>query len=101
VPKKSPVKKAAAKRSASKTALQKPVAVDTEVKHISPEEAVAHIQALLDAKHERVQAGPTWPDAAQPHASGSDLHPPVSGEGGGGDGRVLSTQRGDQGKRRG
>jgi hypothetical protein len=29
--------------------------------HISQEEAVAHIQALLDAKRERVRQGPTWP----------------------------------------
>jgi hypothetical protein len=45
---------------------------ETPVKHISPEEAVAHIQALLDAKHERDRQGPQWPGAAQQaHPDGS------------------------------
>jgi hypothetical protein len=36
--------------------------------HISPEEAVAHIQALLQAKQERVKQGPAWPGATSvPH----------------------------------
>jgi hypothetical protein len=35
------------------------------VAHITQEEAVAQIQALLDAKRERVQQGPTWPGAEE------------------------------------
>jgi hypothetical protein len=31
------------------------------VQHISQEEAVAHIQALLDAKRERDRQPPSWP----------------------------------------
>jgi hypothetical protein len=73
------------------------------VRHISPEEAVAHIQALLDAKHERVQQGPTWPGAnpSHPASSGPELHPPVAGSGGGGDAYVPAPQRNEQSKRKG
>lgn len=35
------------------------------IPHLSPEEAVAHIQALLDARHERVGSGPQRSDAKQ------------------------------------
>jgi hypothetical protein len=90
-----PVKKQPARRATT---------VDAPVPHISQEDAVAKIQALLDAKHERVRQGPGWPDAnpAQP-ASGSVLHSPPSTEVGAeaADGRVLAAQRGDQGKRKG
>jgi hypothetical protein len=78
--------------------------VEAPIQHISPEEAVAHIQALLDAKHERVQRGPSWPGANPTHAAGSngqELHPPVSGDGGAGDGRAQTSQRNEQGKRKG
>jgi hypothetical protein len=34
---------------------------DAPVAHISQEEAVAHIQALLDAKRERDRQPPGWP----------------------------------------
>jgi hypothetical protein len=42
-----------------------PVAADanTPIKHITPEEAVAHIQALLVSKQERAAQTPPWPDA--------------------------------------
>jgi hypothetical protein len=43
--------------------------------HITQEEAVAQIQALLEAKRERVQRGPDWPGAeAQAHHPESDAH---------------------------
>jgi hypothetical protein len=72
------------------------------VKHISPEEAVAHIQALLDAKHERVQQGPTWPGAnpSQPAPSGTELHPRVGNVGGSEDAHVPAPQRNEQAKRK-
>ncbi|WP_460878938.1 hypothetical protein [Rhodanobacter koreensis] len=76
---------------------------EAPIKHISPEEAVAHIQALLEAKQERVRQGPSWPGAnpAQPGANGAELHPPVAATGGEyGDGRVLAAQRGEQGRRK-
>jgi hypothetical protein len=45
------------------------------VTHITQEEAVAQIQALLEAKRERVQRGPDWPGAGEPAnpAGGADL----------------------------
>ncbi|WP_170211487.1 hypothetical protein [Fulvimonas soli] len=50
------------------------------MKHISPEEAVAHIQDLLQAKRERVRQGPNWPGAAQQARpdNGSAGHVPSS-----------------------
>ncbi|MHB1056748.1 MAG: hypothetical protein ACYC0F_02555 [Rhodanobacter sp.] len=62
---------------------------------------MARIQALLEAKQERVRQGPGWPDAnpMQPGSGDADLHPPVS-SGAGGDGRVLAPQRGEQSKRK-
>jgi hypothetical protein len=62
---------------------------------------VARIQALLDAKHERVKQGPSWPDAnpVQPGSGSADLHPPLS-VGAGDDGRVPASQRGEQSKRK-
>jgi hypothetical protein len=45
-------------------------------RHISPEEAVAHIQALLDAKHERDRAA-NHSANAQPHGD-SAVHTPNS-----------------------
>jgi hypothetical protein len=94
--------------SAGKKAVTRKLApVDAPIKHISPEEAVAHIQALLEAKQDRVRQGPGWPDAnpTQPMASGGEMHPPVSAEVGGmpsegADSRVLAAQRGDQSKRK-
>ncbi|MEO6925476.1 MAG: hypothetical protein ABI129_02305 [Rhodanobacter sp.] len=73
------------------------------VPHISPEEAVAHIQALLDAKHERDQRGPSWPGAnpSNPAQNAVDLQPPVAGSGGGGDGHTPAAQRNEQSKRKG
>jgi hypothetical protein len=38
-----------------------PAATDEPVQHISQEEAVAHIQALLEAKRERDRQPPSWP----------------------------------------
>jgi hypothetical protein len=77
--------------------------MEAPIQHISQEDAVAKIQALLEAKQERVRQGPSWPDADQAHpaSNGADLHPPISAEGGvGGDGRVLAPQRGEQSKRK-
>jgi len=76
---------------------------EAPVHHISQEDAVAKIQALLEAKQERVRQGPSWPDANPQHpgSDGADLHPPVSVEHGGeGDTRTLASQRGDQGRRK-
>jgi hypothetical protein len=67
---------AASKKPAAKKARPKPAKPVAEVdsassaeSHISPEEAVAHIQALLHAKQERIKQGPTWPGAttSAPH----------------------------------
>ncbi|KLD73818.1 hypothetical protein Y886_35940 [Xanthomonas hyacinthi DSM 19077] len=38
-----------------------PTTTDEPVQHISQEEAVAHIQALLEAKRERDRQPPSWP----------------------------------------
>jgi len=76
---------------------------DAPIHHISQEDAVAKIQALLEAKQERVRQGPSWPDAnpQHPNSEGADLHPPVSVERGGeGDTRTLASQRGDQARRK-
>ncbi|MGP1665581.1 MAG: hypothetical protein ACTS5I_06655, partial [Rhodanobacter sp.] len=69
----------------------------SKVAHLSPEEALANIQALLKAKRKRVRKGPAWPDAnpAQPASAGTPLS--VDGATGGNDaadGRVLVAQRG-------
>jgi hypothetical protein len=100
-----PASKQSSVRPVEKQPARRGTTVDAPVQHISQEDAVAKIQALLEAKHERVRQGPDWPDAnpAQP-ASGSALHPPppsteVGAEGA--DGRVLAAQRGEQGKRKG
>ncbi|TAM06699.1 MAG: hypothetical protein EPN71_00805 [Rhodanobacter sp.] len=95
-------KKTAASSVAKKPAPRKQVArQDAPVRHISPEEAVVHIQALLDAKHERDQRGPGWPGANLPHCApdATDLHPPASGSGGGDD-RLPAAQRNEQSKRK-
>jgi hypothetical protein len=76
---------------------------EAPVHHISQEDAVAKIQALLEAKQERVRQGPNWPDAnpQHPNSEVSDLHPPASVERGGeGATRTLASQRGDQGGRK-
>ena len=79
--------------------------VEVPVKHITPEEAVAHIQALLEVKHERVRQGPSWPDAdPQSHGGNAGMHPPVSGEmasnGDVADSHTLPAPRNDLGKRK-
>jgi hypothetical protein len=57
-----------------------PAAADNEpVQHISQEEAVAHIQALLDAKRERDRQPPTWPTGDAGHGIPSS---PSSGDNG-------------------
>ena len=56
-----------------------PVPKPEPVKHISPEEAVAHIQALLEAKQERVRQGPNWPGADQQAHPTEESHPPQNG----------------------
>jgi hypothetical protein len=61
-----------AKRTARKAASGKTPVVPT---HLSQEEAVAQIQALLEAKRERVQRGPDWPGAdAQAHHPDAASH---------------------------
>ena len=42
-------------------------------KHLTPQEAAEHIQALLEAKQERVRQGPTWPGADE-HPGGNNGH---------------------------
>jgi hypothetical protein len=94
-----PLRTPAAKPAARAKPARKPDIFDAPVEHISQEDAVAKIQALLDAKQERVRQGPHWPDAVPAHPSGEvELHPPVA-DNGHGDGRVLAPQRGEQGKR--
>jgi hypothetical protein len=67
--------------------------------HISPDEAVAHIQALLKAKQERIKQGPSWPGATSvPHAENGDLHGHPSNPSGETAHNHMSHARGDQGK---
>ena len=42
---------------------------DAPVQHISPEEALAHIQALLDVKQDRARQTPGWPGAGDAMAT--------------------------------
>jgi len=92
---------AAARRQPARPSARPRAAAQPPVAHISPEEAVAHIQALLDAKHERDQREPSWPGAnpspATPNVA--DMHAPVSGAGG--DASVTASPRDDLGKRKG
>ncbi|MGB5852015.1 MAG: hypothetical protein WBG85_06975, partial [Rhodanobacter sp.] len=85
----------------AKPSARAPAAAQPPVAHISPEEAVAHIQALLDAKHERDQREPSWPGAnpspATPNVA--EMHAPVTGAGG--DASVTASPRDDLGKRKG
>ena len=88
-----------------KSATRKRVA-EVPVKHISPEEAVAHIQALLEARQERVRQGPSWPGAeAAPVHGNHDVHalgsssPGLPSEAAHGHG--LAHERGEQSKRKG
>jgi hypothetical protein len=57
---------------------------------------------LLDAKHERVQQGPTWPGAnpSQPASTGAELHPRLGSAGDGEDAHVPAPQRNEQAKRK-
>ncbi|WP_036141976.1 hypothetical protein [Luteibacter sp. 9135] len=62
--------------------VSKPASAATDhepVQHISQEEAVAHIQALLDAKRERDRQAPTWPTGDAGHGTTSS---PSSGDNG-------------------
>jgi hypothetical protein len=81
---------------------------EPEIHHISPAEAVEHIQALLEAKQERVRQGPTWPGAVttQPAPAAVDPHAPAPAASGGlsseaAFGHALAHERGDQSKRKG
>jgi hypothetical protein len=91
--------KPAAKPSVGKPRAKKsaaPAIPDTPIKHISPEEALAHIQALLEAKQERVRQGPSWPgaEAAQhPAPAAADVHAPPAGAGAGCPARRPSATR--------
>jgi hypothetical protein len=69
------------------------------VQHITPEEAVAHIQDLLQAKRERVRQGPSWPGAAQQAHPGGEPsgHVPSSTPSPGG-GPPISHNSGNRGK---
>ncbi|WP_448103265.1 hypothetical protein [Luteibacter jiangsuensis] len=62
----------AAPKAAPKPARQQASESTNEapVQHITQEEAVAHIQALLDAKRERDRQPPNWP-TGEPHAAGT------------------------------
>lgn len=72
--------------------------VSSEPVHISPEDAVAHIQALLRAKQERLKRGPAWPgsqsgptavNGSVQHGSGNPSQGPL---------HHLPHARGDQSK---
>ena len=68
-PRPAPAKAAAGKSNTAAPAIQ----------HISPEEAVAHIQALLEAKQERTRKAADRPADEQPRPHGeSAVHTPVS-----------------------
>ena len=107
------VTQAAAKPAPSRKPLVTPVArkrtpVEAPIRHISPEQAVAHIQALLEAKQERVRQGPTWPGAESipPHADEADAHATAPAAAGGisseaAFGHALAHERGEQGRRKG
>ncbi len=109
VAKKAVAKKAVAKKAVAKKAAPRNAAArrDAPIQHISPEEAVAHIQALLEAKQERVQQTPSWPDAGDAVSSraGSAATSetevstglPASAEGG----APINAPRDDLGKRGG
>jgi hypothetical protein len=67
--------------------------------HISPEEAVAHIQALLKAKQDRVKQGPTWPGATSaPQGENGDLHGNAGKPSAEAVHNHVAHARGDQGK---
>ncbi|HEY8682235.1 MAG TPA: hypothetical protein VIM06_03625 [Rhodanobacter sp.] len=105
----SPSRKPAAKPVATgKVAARKRAVVEAPIKHISPEEAVAHIQALLEAKQERVRQGPSWPGAeiTHPNPGDNDVHEATPAGAGGlsseaAFGHALAHERGDQSKRKG
>ena len=71
--------------------------------HVSQEEAVAHIQALLEAKQERVRQGPGWPGAEKSLNPAHDEHLTAPAQGGVHDetthDRIRAHERGDQSKR--
>jgi hypothetical protein len=93
-------KPSAPKRTAKPKAPKKTVtAAPAAPAHISPEEAVAHIQALLQAKQERVKQGPTWPGATSaPHSDNGDLHTHGSNHAGDAVHNHVAHARGDQSK---
>jgi len=89
-------------------AARKRTPVAAPIKHISPEQAVAHIQALLEAKQERVRQGPSWPGAESipSHADDADAHAAAPAAAGGisseaAFGHALAHERGEQGRRKG
>jgi hypothetical protein len=80
------------------------VTTEAPIKHISPEEAVAHIQALLEAKQERVRQGPSWPGAESTPHGGEDLHAASASTGLSSEAAFshsLAHERGEQSKRKG
>ncbi|MBB6242177.1 hypothetical protein HDE79_001628 [Rhodanobacter sp. MP1X3] len=101
------VKKVASSPKTKATPLKLPTLPEPEIHHISPAEAVEHIQALLEAKLERVRQGPSWPGAVavQPATNTPDPHAPTPGAGGlsseAAFGHALAHERGDQSKRKG
>jgi hypothetical protein len=82
-----------------------PTTEATVVEHISPAEAVAHIQELLQAKRERVRQGPGWPGAGTAHAPrhGGDAHahPSSALSSEAAFSHTMAHQRGEQSKRKG
>ena len=95
--------------SVSKINSRKRPALEAPIEHISPQEAVAHIQALLEAKQERVRQGPSWPGAVA--AQQTPNHPDeiheassITGTGLSSEaayGHALTHGRGEQGRRKG
>ncbi|MBE1159782.1 hypothetical protein [Dyella acidiphila] len=73
------MKKAAGGKPATLQPQATPEAASPAPSHISPEEAVAHIQALLEAKQERVKKGPTWPGASTAPSADNGQTPAANG----------------------
>ena len=61
-------------KAAPAQAADAPTAGDEVVQHITQEEAVAHIQALLDAKRERDRQPPNWP-TGEPGSNPASVQP--------------------------
>jgi hypothetical protein len=87
-------------RKPASTPVTTSVSVDAPLKHITPEEAVAHIQALLAAKSDHPPQTSAWPEAGAAAAStvASTAAPAVAPTPAAGDGTQTDLPRDDPGK---